>query len=186
GDACEIANGVPDCNLNGIPDTCDIANATSQDLNANTIPDECETNGGTTFCFGYIGCPCGNNALPGSGQGCRNSTGVGAVLLGAGLTSLGADGLSLTVTNLPIPGSGSGSALFFQGDAQTNVPFVDGRRCVAGSQVRLGTKAHTTGTTSYPQGGDLSVSRVRATTRSGTATRSACAPPVRICRTVSP
>jgi len=159
GDACEIFYGVPDCNLNGIPDPCDISAATSQDLNANNIPDECEVNGGTPFCFGYSGCPCGNDSLPGSGQGCVNSTGQGALLLGAGLTSLSSDSLVLTVTNLPIPGGGGSSfALFFQGDAQTNVPFQDGRRCVAGAQVRLGTKAGTGGTTSYPQGGDLSVS----------------------------
>ncbi len=158
GDACEIFYGVPDCNLNGIPDTCDIANATSADLNANMIPDECETNGGTPFCFGYTGCPCGNNSTAGSGQGCRNSTGAGAQLLGAGLSSLTSDGLVLTVTGLPIPGGGGPNyALFFQGDAQTNVPFQDGRRCVAGSQVRLATKGAFGGTTSYPQGGDLPV-----------------------------
>ena len=32
-----------DCNANLIPDTCDIAERTSQDLNGNGIPDECET-----------------------------------------------------------------------------------------------------------------------------------------------
>jgi len=158
GDACEIFYGVPDCNLNGIPDTCDIANATSADLNANNIPDECEVNGGTPYCFGYAACPCGNNSLPGSGQGCMNSTGQGAMLLGSGLTSLSADGLVLNVSNLPIPGSGTGFALFFQGDAATNVPFQDGRRCVSGAQVRLATKSHTGGMTSFPQGGDNSVS----------------------------
>jgi len=158
GDACEIFFGVPDCNLNGIPDTCDIANATSADLNANNIPDECEVNGGTPYCFGYAACPCGNNSLPGSGQGCMNSTGQGAMLLGSGLTSLSADGLVLNVSNLPIPGSGTGFALFFQGDAATNVPFQDGRRCVSGAQVRLATKSHTGGMTSFPQGGDNSVS----------------------------
>ena len=31
-----------DCNSNGIPDDCDIANGTSPDCNANGIPDECE------------------------------------------------------------------------------------------------------------------------------------------------
>jgi DNA-binding beta-propeller fold protein YncE len=31
-----------DCNLNLIPDTCDIASGTSQDINGNGIPDECE------------------------------------------------------------------------------------------------------------------------------------------------
>ncbi len=158
GDACEIADGSPDCNLNGVPDLCDIANATSLDQNANLIPDECETNGGTPYCFGYSGCPCGNNSVPGSGQGCANSTGQGAILLGSGPSSLSNDQLTLTASNLPIPGMGEGFVLFFQGTLAANAPFQDGLRCVAGSQVRLGTKGHLNGTTSYPQGGDLPVS----------------------------
>ncbi len=158
GDACEIANGAPDCNQNGVPDLCDIANATSLDQNANSIPDECETNGGTPYCFGYSSCPCGNNSAAGSGQGCVNSTGQGAILLGSGQSSLSNDQLALTASNLPIPGTGSGFALFFQGNAASNAPFRDGLRCVAGSQVRLGTQGHLSGTTSYPQGGDLPVS----------------------------
>jgi hypothetical protein len=152
GDTCEIVVGAPDCNLNGIPDACDIASLTSADLNANAIPDECEVNGGTPFCFGYAGCPCGNNSAPGSGQGCRNSTGLGAMLVGSGLTSLSADGLVLSVTHLPP----AGFCLFFQGDAQTNAPFADGRRCAAGAVVRLATKSHA-GFSSFPQFGDLPV-----------------------------
>ena len=31
-----------DCNGNGAPDECDIADGTSQDVNGNGIPDECE------------------------------------------------------------------------------------------------------------------------------------------------
>jgi hypothetical protein len=30
-----------DCNMNGVPDSCDIANGTSQDSNADGVPDEC-------------------------------------------------------------------------------------------------------------------------------------------------
>ena len=33
---------VCDCNDNGVPDDCDIANGTSTDCNANRVPDECE------------------------------------------------------------------------------------------------------------------------------------------------
>ena len=33
----------PDCNGNGIPDSEDIANGTSNDCNSNAVPDECET-----------------------------------------------------------------------------------------------------------------------------------------------
>ena len=78
GDACAIAAGAPDCNMNGIPDSCDVAHGTSQDLDSNGIPDECETNGGVPFCFGETGCPCGNNSAPGAHQGCVNSTGAGS------------------------------------------------------------------------------------------------------------
>ncbi len=37
-------NGELDCNSNGSPDTCDIANGSSADNNGNGVPDECETN----------------------------------------------------------------------------------------------------------------------------------------------
>lgn len=37
----------PDCNTNGIPDFCDIIDATSADVNANGVPDECESVTGT-------------------------------------------------------------------------------------------------------------------------------------------
>jgi hypothetical protein len=33
----------PDCNTNGVPDGCDIARRTSNDLNANGVPDECDS-----------------------------------------------------------------------------------------------------------------------------------------------
>jgi len=162
GDACEIANGVADCNANGIPDTCDIASLASGDLNSNGIPDECETNGGTPYCFGYSACPCGNDAVAGSQQGCANSTGLGAALFGSGSSSIGADGLVLSVSNLPIPGGGSGHALFFQGDAHANVPFQDGRRCVSGAQIRLGVQAHTGGSANFPAMGGMPISGVGA------------------------
>jgi hypothetical protein len=157
GDACEIASGAPDCNMNGIPDSCDIASATSQDANTNGIPDECELNGGTPFCFGDSGCPCGNNSIPGMGQGCMNSTGQGAKLLGSGLTQVSNDNLVLTCTQLPIPGVPPGFVQFFQGTASTSIPFNDGKRCVTGTLVRLATKAHATGASSYPQLGDLPI-----------------------------
>ena len=38
GDMCEL----PDCNLNGIPDECDIASGTSADYDLNGEPDECQ------------------------------------------------------------------------------------------------------------------------------------------------
>jgi hypothetical protein len=41
-DDCDLADGAPDCNENGIPDECDIAHGLSFDENENGIPDECE------------------------------------------------------------------------------------------------------------------------------------------------
>lgn len=48
-DGCEIANGtVSDCNGNSVPDACEIA---SNDCNANGIPDDCElANGAASDC----------------------------------------------------------------------------------------------------------------------------------------
>ncbi|MEE9128418.1 MAG: M12 family metallo-peptidase [Phycisphaerales bacterium] len=40
-----VPGGDVDCNLNLIPDSCDIASGTSQDVNGNGIPDECESPG---------------------------------------------------------------------------------------------------------------------------------------------
>ncbi len=152
-----VCTGGADCNGNSISDACDIAFGLSADVNHNAIPDSCEQNGGTPYCFGYSGCPCMNNSSPGSGQGCTHGAG-GAALLGSGTPSVSADSLVLTVTNLPPPPGGVGSALFFQGDAATNVPFNDGLRCVGGNQVRLGVKSHTGTTASYPGPGDPSIS----------------------------
>jgi uncharacterized repeat protein (TIGR01451 family) len=43
-DDCDIANQTSqDCNGNGVPDECDLASQSSQDCNQNGIPDECET-----------------------------------------------------------------------------------------------------------------------------------------------
>ena len=42
-DSCQIADGSSqDCNSNFVPDVCDIADGTSNDNNANGVPDECE------------------------------------------------------------------------------------------------------------------------------------------------
>lgn len=148
GDACE---GEPDCNLNQIPDSCDIAGGGSQDLNANSVPDECE--GIVAFCFGDgaanggPACPCGNNVAIGVQRGCVNSTGNGALLAGTGPTSLSGDGLTLTASSMP----GVTSALFIQGTASAGsglgtVPFNDGLQCLDGSLVRLGTRIASGGT----------------------------------------
>jgi hypothetical protein len=137
GDAC-----APDCNNNSLPDSCDIANATSFDVNSNGIPDECEPSGGTPFCFGDGSsgpCPCGNNSVPGQDRGCRNSSGVGGKLVGSGITSLTGDQLVLSISNLP---GAQGGAFFLR--YSTPIPAVvhaDGLRCSGPFSTR------------FPQGG---------------------------------
>jgi hypothetical protein len=147
--------GHPGLQLQRDPRRCDIANSTSQDLNTNGIPDECELNGGTTFCFGYVvsNCPCSNNSISGSGQGCLNSTGVGGKLLGTGLTQVSADSLVLTATNMV-----QGSCVFLQGDAVASALFGDGHRCAGGTLRRLATKPVVAQSASYPQGADPAIS----------------------------
>jgi len=49
----------PDCNINSIPDECDIAGDTSSDCNTNEIPDECDIAGGTSL-------DCNTNDVPDS------------------------------------------------------------------------------------------------------------------------
>jgi formylglycine-generating enzyme required for sulfatase activity len=41
-DSCDIADGAPDCNENGVPDACDLASGFSQDIDANGVPDDCK------------------------------------------------------------------------------------------------------------------------------------------------
>lgn len=73
-----------DCNNNGILDSDDIANGTSEDLNGNFVPDECEVVGSTY-------CP----SLP-------NSTGVGAGLLATGSDVAADEQLTLTGYDMPV------------------------------------------------------------------------------------
>jgi hypothetical protein len=153
GDACAIAGGAPDCNLNGVPDSCDLAGGSSQDQNHNNVPDECEQDGGTPFCFGFSGCPCGNNSSHAEQAGCRNSTGFGAQLVGNGTTSVSNDALVLSATRL------TGSlVLFMQGDALVSVTYGDGHRCMGGHLIRLGHKTPAGGNAAYPTGSDLPIS----------------------------
>jgi hypothetical protein len=152
GDACAIAGGAPDCNMNGVPDSCDIADG-SQDKNGNGIPDECEQDGGTPFCFGTSGCPCGNNSNPAQNAGCKNSSGLGGELVGTGHTAVAADGFVLNASHL------TGSlAVFFQGNALVSLTYGDGHRCMGGSLKRIGKKNPSGGNASYPQGADPAIS----------------------------
>ncbi len=103
-------------------------------------------------------CPCGNTAPAGSGRGCLNSTGVGGLLATTGAPTVSADSLVLQGSGMPA----SASVLYFQGTTQSaggaGVVFGDGKRCAAGTVVRLGTKTNSGGASSYPAAGDPSIS----------------------------
>jgi hypothetical protein len=45
-------SGSADCNINGIPDSCEIANGSVADCNSNGIPDSCDIAGGMADCNG--------------------------------------------------------------------------------------------------------------------------------------
>lgn len=101
------------------------------------------------------GCPCSNNAAPGSGRGCINSLGFGAVVSALGTASLSNDRLVLTgrfMTNAP--------TLYFQGStvAGGGSVFGDGLLCAGGAIVRLSIKTNVGGSSFYPEVGDAQVS----------------------------
>lgn len=155
GDHCAILSGTPDCNLNGIPDSCDISLGSSQDTNFNGVPDECQS-GAVSFCFGDgtgVNCPCTNNGA--AGRGCKNSNpgSTGALLQGSGNTV--PDTMVLTASG-ERPTSLS---IFLQGDdTQAKVPYGDGLRCVTGTLKRISTKTAVGGIASYPGSGEPSIS----------------------------
>ena len=158
GDACTIAAGAPDCNQNTVPDGCDVALHTSNDIDNNGIPDECETINGQPYCFGDgsgTACPCNNFSAVGNQSGCANSLGQGGKLTGSGTAMISSDTLVLSVSQLP----SAISMLFFQGNTPSalghGTAFFDGLVCAGSSLVRLaGKTSSATGTASYPQAGD--------------------------------
>lgn len=112
------------------------------------------------FCFGDgtgTACPCGNNSAVGSNLGCLNSTGQGGGLRATGVPSLANDSLVLLGTQM----TGT-SVLYFQGTTRDNGGngslFGDGKRCAAGTIVRLGVEANAGGASQYPFGADPSIS----------------------------
>jgi len=114
---------------------------------------------GTTFCSGDgsgTACPCGN--LGAAGRGCASSvSAIGARLQATGNPSISSDTVVLAGSGMP-----NSSALYFQGTTQQSggagAVFGDGLRCAGGTITRLGTKTNAGGSSSYPVGGDLSVS----------------------------
>jgi hypothetical protein len=120
---------VNDCNENGVEDSVDIANGSSQDTNFNGVPDECEDKV-VEFCTCSAGssATCNNSYATG---GCRNSTGVGARLLSninsGGSVSLALDNLTLTSSQLPLNVQGM---VFMGSSSRPPATFYDGLRCV--------------------------------------------------------
>jgi hypothetical protein len=114
-------------------------------------------------------CPCGNNSVPGAGEGCLNSLGLGGELDVTGLASIAGDTLVLQGAQMP-----NSSALYFQGTTRLNggagSAFGDGLRCAGGTIIRLGTKANTAGFSQYPAAGDPAVSVRGLVTAPGTRT----------------
>jgi hypothetical protein len=119
------------------------------------------TNAITSYCFGDgsgTPCPCGNDALLGSGTGCKHSLGFGGKLATSGTASVSNDTLVLQGSQMPT----TSSTLYFQGTSQQNngagAVFGDGLRCVSGAVIRLGTKLNAGGGSSFPDVGDPSIS----------------------------
>ena len=89
---------------------------------------------GTALCFGDSGCQCGNTTPLGSGEGCENSQGHGAILATAGSASIANDDLVFQVSQAR-PGQ---PTLFVQGQNLIAVPFKDGKLCTGNPTERMG------------------------------------------------
>ncbi len=138
-----------DCNGNGVSDLIDIISGTSTDINSNGIPDDCEIIGGPgCFCFAPFA-PCGNPYPTG---GCKNSTGLGALLTASGTGSVSLDNLVLTGSQMPPAKPG----IFFGGPLMVGpLPFGDGLRCAGGGIVRFTTPTLTSATGTLTAGPGL-------------------------------
>jgi hypothetical protein len=135
-----------DCNGNGMEDAIDIALGASTDGNMNGIPDECEFLV-TPYCFCGSGAPCSNTD---PNAGCANSTGQGALMGASGSTSVAADDLILTVSQLP---PNQFAFMFKANNAIGPFVFGDGFRCAGGALVRFGVQnSGATGTISKGPG----------------------------------
>ena len=82
-------------------------------------------------CFGETACPCGN--VGGPGEGCANSTGVGATLEATGSVAVVNDNLVFSVTK----GRPGMPSLLVQGATIISTPFKDGVFCTGNPTERI-------------------------------------------------
>jgi hypothetical protein len=114
------------------------------------------TSVGTSYCFGdgtsSVSCPCLNFGA--AGNGCANSANSAGALLQANGTTTPDTVILASSGELP-----SALTIFLQGDVSLSTPVVFGAglRCADGNLKRLGSHNAVGGATSFPQGGDPSI-----------------------------
>ena len=113
-----LAGQVPDCNLNRVPDSCEIASGASTDLNQNNIPDECDSDvvggsGNQSIQTAINSAPAGGviKVYAGTYQGPVDFSGKAVTLRGMG-----------GAANTRIEGTNASSVVLFRnGEANTSV-----------------------------------------------------------------
>lgn len=106
---------------------------------------------GNSYCEGSA-CPCANNPTQGTWVGCLSSIGQGGRLRAIGSQSIAAASLTLQGSQMP-----NSNALYLAGTASANSVLGDGRFCIGGTIVRLGTKTNVAGTSQFPDVGQLPI-----------------------------
>jgi hypothetical protein len=101
---------------------------------------------GTAYCFGDSTggfCPCAGFGAP--GEGCLNTGGTGATMVGSGSTLMSLDTLQFQITGVP----GAKPGLVLRGDNQVVAPAGDGILCTSGNSMRSHVQVTVAGQTTY-------------------------------------